>query len=67
MKLAKIASVIAVGFVSLPALAAYGNPFDGEGFVSDDWQLVCDNTLTCRAAGYSEDAAQWRGSILMTV
>ena len=67
MKLAKIASVIAVGFVSLPALAAYGSPFDGEGFVSDDWQLVCDNTLTCRAAGYSEDAAQWRGSILMTV
>lgn len=55
MKLAKIASVIAVGFVSLPALASYGDPFEGEGFVKSDWQLVCDNTLTCRAAGYTND------------
>ncbi len=55
MKLAKIVSVIAVGFVSLPVLAADGNPFEGEGFVKSDWQLVCDNTLTCQAAGYTDD------------
>lgn len=43
--------------ISCSALAseAYGNPFEAEGFVKDDWQLVCDNTLTCRAAGYNAD------------
>lgn len=29
--------------------------FQGEGFVKGDWQVVCDNTLTCRAAGYGMD------------
>ena len=54
---------------SLSAVAsdAYGEPFEEWGFVKDDWQLVCDNTLTCRAAGYSEDEAERRGSILMTL
>jgi len=33
---------------------------EGLEFQHHDWLLVCDNTLTCRAAGYSEDAA--RGS-----
>ncbi|MBH0097383.1 DUF1176 domain-containing protein [Psychrobacter sp. NZS113] len=44
---------------SLPAVAsdAYGDPFEGWGFVKDDWQVVCDNTLTCRAAGYAEESA----------
>lgn len=48
-----------VGAITMPVLAseAYGDPFTGEGFVKDDWQLVCDNTLTCRAAGYSEEGA----------
>lgn len=52
---------------SISAHAAYGTPFDGWGFVQDDWQLVCDNTLTCRAAGYA-DESQWDtpASILLT-
>ena len=29
--------------------------FQGEGFVKEDWQVVCDNTLTCRVAGYGMD------------
>ena len=43
--------------LSFPVAAsdAYGDAFEGWGFVSDDWQLVCDNTLTCRAAGYAQD------------
>ncbi|KAA0912598.1 DUF1176 domain-containing protein [Psychrobacter sp. ANT_WB68] len=51
--------MIAVSLLSLPAMAAdaYGTPFDGWGFVKDDWQLVCDNTLTCRAAGYANEGA----------
>ena len=73
MKISSFLTIVSVSFlasvVSLPALAAdaYGDPFEGDGFVKDDWQLVCDNTLTCRAAGYSEDGAEWRGSILMTL
>ena len=30
------------------------SPFAGWGYIKDDWQLVCDNTLTCRAAGYTD-------------
>ena len=53
---------------SISAHAAYGTPFEGWGFVQDDWQLVCDNTLICRAAGYSEDGiASGGASILLTV
>ena len=46
---------------------AYGNLFEGEDFVKVDWQLVCDNTLTCRAAGYM-DESMWDtpASILLT-
>lgn len=37
----------------------------GVTFQYKDWELVCDNTLTCRAAGYStEDEAS--GSVLLT-
>lgn len=43
------------------------DPFVRDGFVQNDWQLVCDNTLTCRAAGYSKESAEWRASILMTL
>lgn len=31
------------------------SPFAEWGYMKDDWQLVCDNTNTCRAAGYSND------------
>ena len=47
---------------------AYGNLFEGEDFVKDDWQLVCDNTLTCRAAGYADDSMlETPASILLTL
>ena len=43
--------------ITLPVLAAegYGKPFEAWGYTKDDWQLVCDNMLTCRAAGYSSE------------
>ncbi|MGO1282914.1 MAG: DUF1176 domain-containing protein [Psychrobacter sp.] len=55
----KIMALMTISLLSLPAVAsdAYGDPFEGWGFVKDDWQMVCDNTLTCRAAGYSEEGA----------
>lgn len=52
-----LATVGLSGIAAMPVWAsdAYGEPFTGSGFVKDDWQLVCDNTLTCRAAGYGDD------------
>ena len=48
----------------LGAQAAASLP--GLGFAHHDWEIVCDNTRTCRAAGYgSEDKAR-RVSILLT-
>ena len=53
---------------SISAHAAYGTPFEGWGFVQDDWQVVCDNTLTCRAAGYADESIfDTPASILLTV
>ncbi len=47
-----------MGITATPlwAAEAYGDPFKGDGFVKDDWQVVCDNTLTCRAAGYQPES-----------
>ena len=57
MRISTTVIMIAVSLLSVPALASdsYGTPFEGWGFVKDDWQLVCDNTLTCRAAGYAAE------------
>lgn len=53
---------------SISAHAAYGTPYEGWGFVQDDWQVVCDNTLTCRAAGYADESQlDTPASILLTV
>ncbi|MDN6276627.1 DUF1176 domain-containing protein [Psychrobacter sp.] len=62
-------AMITTSLLSLPAVAsdAYGDPFKGGGFVKNDWQVACDNTLTCRAAGYSDESAERRASILMTL
>lgn len=57
MRISTIVIMVAVSLFSLSTMAddAYGTPFEGWGFVKDDWQLVCDNTLTCRAAGYAAE------------
>jgi invasion protein IalB len=39
-----------------PALAAHAAPAtSGLSFTHNDWTLACDNTRTCRAAGYQND------------
>ena len=62
-----LATVGLVATATIPAWAsdAYGDPFEGWGFVKDDWQLVCDNTLTCRAAGYGADDGSEPVSMLL--
>ncbi len=67
MRMLKTVLLVSLSVLSLPAIASYGDPFEGSGFVSEDWQLVCDNTLTCRAAGYSSEVVELRGSIMMTL
>ncbi|MGO3843236.1 MAG: DUF1176 domain-containing protein [Alcaligenes pakistanensis] len=35
-------------------------------FSHKDWDLSCDNTLTCRAAGYADEAEQQGSTVLLT-
>lgn len=37
-----------------------------QSFDSQDWQLVCDNTRACRAAGYSPEGSDRPASVLFT-
>ncbi|MBN3573216.1 DUF1176 domain-containing protein [Vibrio neptunius] len=39
---------------SLGLVVFSANAFEGESFQHKDWYLACDNTGTCRAAGYSD-------------
>lgn len=49
-----------------PAAGATAPPVAGFHFFHKDWEVVCDNTGTCRAAGYHEDNAEARVSVLVT-
>ena len=62
-----LSTVASMTSMSAMADEGYATPFDGWGFVKDDWQLVCDNTLTCRAVGYAgEGAFDTPASLLLT-
>lgn len=56
---------LAIGaFSSAPANAA--STAAGIAFSHRDWELACDNTRTCRAAGYQSDDAALPVSLLLT-
>lgn len=38
----------------------------GMHFSHHDWELACDNTRTCRAAGYNSDSERFAVSVLLT-
>ncbi|RKG32169.1 DUF1176 domain-containing protein [Acinetobacter guerrae] len=44
----------------------YAAPQSGNYLESGDWVLACDNTKTCRMAGYQNDASHYPVSILFT-
>ncbi|USJ00641.1 DUF1176 domain-containing protein [Xanthomonas prunicola] len=44
--------------VLLAPLAALADPVTGISFDHDDWTIACDNTRTCRAAGYQPDEGE---------
>jgi len=50
--------------LSAPAIAEKS----GVSFTHKDWEVVCDNTLTCRAAGYGQEneTGGSDGSVLLT-
>ena len=50
--------------LTAPALHAADLP--GTRFFHGDWELACDNTRTCRAAGYSVDGAELGIAVLLT-
>lgn len=61
MKSSITAALMMTATLSAPALAEQS----GVSFDHKDWEVVCDNTLTCRAAGYSAEE-EATGSVLIT-
>ena len=55
------AAFVMMATLSAPVLADN----NGTSFNHKDWEVVCDNTLTCRAAGYSPEE-EASGSVLLT-
>ncbi|QTF08241.1 DUF1176 domain-containing protein [Brenneria izadpanahii] len=49
----------------LPSIA-FSADSEGKYFAHKDWEIACDNTLTCRAAGYSDDEQEHKVSLLLT-
>lgn len=47
----RIVTLAVLGLLATPLLQA--SPLQGVFFAHKDWELACDNTGTCRAAGYS--------------
>ncbi|MET0543430.1 MAG: DUF1176 domain-containing protein [Variovorax sp.] len=56
MKVVFLFALAVLGF-ALPA-AAFAGAARAASFSHKDWELVCDNTGTCRAAGYQDEAAE---------
>ncbi|MFK3708939.1 DUF1176 domain-containing protein [Leclercia adecarboxylata] len=53
--------LLALAILSAPVIAQQS----GVSFSHKDWEVACDNTLTCRAAGYSSEEGTG-GSVLLT-
>ena len=55
---------LALGLAGTASAAA--PPPTGFHFGYKDWEVACDNTGTCRAAGYHEESSESRVSVLVT-
>ncbi|KFN49786.1 DUF1176 domain-containing protein [Arenimonas composti] len=58
-----LAAAVATLLAAAPAFA--DTPGAGDTFSHHDWELACDNTGTCRVAGYSEDGSEMPVSVLL--
>lgn len=45
---------------------AHADTAEGLHFSHEDWEVACDNTRTCRAAGYQADSDELAISVLLT-
>ena len=67
-----VRSLLFLALTALPCAGAAiaadkGAGVDGLSFQHDDWEVACDNTRTCRAAGYqSDDGEALPVSVLLT-
>lgn len=52
--------------LSVLPLCAAAAPKPGIHFTHHDWEVACDNTRTCRAAGYNADDSELAISVLLT-
>ena len=50
--------LICLGIMAACVQPGYAKPDGGLSFYHEDWELACDNTRTCRAAGYQADENQ---------
>jgi hypothetical protein len=64
MSTTSLFAALALTLLSLPAQAADRRA--GLYFSHNDWELACDNTGTCRAAGYQSDEDESTVSVLLT-
>lgn len=55
---------LCVPLLLLPAIAQAEAP-TGLHFTHNDWEIACDNTRTCRAAGYQHDDGEAPVSVLL--
>ncbi len=58
-------SLLALAWIT-PVTGQSGQYSGSASFTWKDWDLVCDNTLTCRAVGYSAEDAENSVSVLLT-
>lgn len=63
--MALLPKYLVLPFVFLSSLAFADWP-SGLSFFHHDWELACDNTRTCRAAGYHRDGDELGVSVLLT-
>ena len=61
MKVPPVTALFLFSTLTAPVLA---EP-DGTSFEHKDWEVACDNTLTCRTAGYAKEEGAG-GSVLLT-
>lgn len=67
MNPARIAAAAALSFVALSAGAAGAAGKEAASFSHNDWELACDNTRTCRAAGYQSESADITEPVSMLI
>ena len=63
--LALVAALVIALVAGAAVMPAAAQATSGFTVVHDDWELVCDNTRTCRAAGYHPFGGTSRVSVLL--